>query len=121
MTHRPISIRPFIGAENFDVSRRFYTDLGFEETIISRDMSVFKIASLAFYLQDAYVKDWIDNTMVFVEVDDVQRYWNELSALNLPAKYGRVKLSPIHHNDWGSEYFLHDPSGVLWHFGVFKK
>ena len=121
MMHKAISIRPFIGAENFEISRRFYTDLGFTETVISPDMSVFKTGALAFYLQNAYVKDWIDNTMVFLEVDDTARYWNELNALNLPARYKRVKLSPIRYNDWGSECFLHDPSGVLWHFGVFKK
>ena len=121
MMHKAISIRPFIGAENFEISRRFYNDLGFTETVISPDMSVFKTGALAFYLQNAYVKDWIDNTMVFLEVDDTVRYWNELNALNLPARYERVKLSPIRYNDWGSECFLHDPSGVLWHFGVFKK
>jgi len=45
---------------------------------------------LGFYLQDADVKDWIDNTMVFMEVEDVDQWWNELSALNLPVKYNNV-------------------------------
>jgi len=121
MIHNAISIRPFIGAENFELSRRFYKDIGFKETVLSSEMSVFKIGALAFYLQNAYVKDWIDNTMIFLEVDDVNRYWNELNKLNLPAKYERVKLTPIHRNDWGSECFLHDPSGILWHFGAFTQ
>ena len=121
MEHKAISIRPFIGAKNFDLSRSFYRDLGFEETILSPDMSVFKIDGLSFYLQDAYVRDWIDNTMIFLEVDDVGRYWNELSALNLTTKYKGVKLTPIREEDWGRECFLHDPSGILWHFGEFFK
>lgn len=121
MQQNAISIRPFIGAKNFDISRRFYRDLGFEETVISPDMSVFRTGNLAFYLQDAYVKDWIDNTMIFLEVDDVDRYWQELSSLNLPARYEGVRLTPVRREDWGSECFLHDPSGVLWHFGVFVK
>ena len=29
------SIRPFIGAKNFAVSRKFYSDLGFQETVIA--------------------------------------------------------------------------------------
>jgi len=82
---------------------------------------LFKTEELGFYLQDSYVKDWIDNTMIFLEVDDVNRFWNELSALNLTAKYKRVKLTPIRKYDWGSECFLHDPSGILWHFGEFNK
>ncbi|MFT3911661.1 MAG: glyoxalase [Ferruginibacter sp.] len=120
MKHKPISIRPFIGAANFEVSRSFYRDLGFTESILP-GMSYFQTEGFGFYLQDAYVKDWVDNTMIFLEVDNVDRYWNELLALDLPAKYERVKLTPIHKYDWGKECFLHDPSGILWHFGEFKK
>lgn len=120
MNHNIKSIRPFIGAKNFENSRKFYKDLGFEETILDSKLSLFKSNETAFYLQDAYVKDWIDNTMIFLEVDDVERYYNELLSLNLTEKYTDVKLVPIRHLDWGSECFLHDPSGILWHFGKFK-
>lgn len=119
MQHQAKSIRPFIGATDFELSRRFYRDLGFEETPLFPNMTLFKIGGLGFYLQNANVKDWIDNTMIFLEVDDVNRYWNELQALNLPAKYPGVRLGPIQHHDWGRECFLHDPSGILWHFGEF--
>ena len=121
MEHTPVSIRPFIGAENYETSRRFYRDLGFEESVLSGDMSYFQTKGIGFYLQNAYVKDWIDNTMVFLEVDDVNRYWNELVALNLMDKYEGVRLTPIRTYDWGKECFLHDPSGILWHFGEFHK
>ena len=121
MEHKAISIRPFIGAKNFEVSRSFYRDLGFAETVLSNDMSVFNVDGLRFYLQDAYVRDWIDNSMIFLEVDDVDRYWNELSALGLTKKYENVKLTPIRKYDWGRECFMHDPSGILWHFGEFSK
>lgn len=114
------SIRPFIGAKDFKISRSFYRDLGFKETILNADMSIFRVGQLAFYLQNADVKDWIDNTMIFLEVDDVKRYWNLLLDLNLPEKYEGVKLTPIRVLDWGKECFLHDPSGILWHFGQFN-
>ncbi|MXV50702.1 glyoxalase [Pedobacter sp. HMF7647] len=121
MNHNAISIRPFIGAKNYEVSRSFYRDLGFEEIVLFHNMSLFKTGNIGFYLQDAYVRDWIDNSMIFLEVDDVERYWAELVALDLPAKYPGVKLVPVQNNDWGRECFVHDPSGVLWHFGQFKK
>ncbi len=119
MNHNAKSIRPFLGAKNFDLSRRFYADVGFQETILSPGFSVFKTDGMAFYLQDAFVKDWIDNTMVFLEVDDVDRFWNELLTLDLAAKYENVKITPIREYDWGKECFVHDPSGILWHFGEF--
>ncbi|HRP55626.1 glyoxalase [Agriterribacter sp.] len=121
MEHRAVSIRPFIGAKNFEISRNFYRDLGFRETVLFHNMSLFKTEELGFYLQDAYVKDWIDNSMIFLEVRDVNRFWNELVALKLETRYEDVKLTPIRQYDWGSECFLHDPSGNLWHFGEFVK
>lgn len=121
MNHNAKSIRPFIGATNFEVSRSFYRDLGFEETILSPKFSVFKSGSIAFYLQDAYVKDWVDNTMVFMEVDDVSHFYTELILLDLPAKYEGVRIIPIREMDWGRECFVHDPSGILWHIGDFVK
>ena len=121
MEHKAISIRPFIGAKNFDLSRHFYRDLGFEEKVLTHNMSLFKTARLAFYLQDAYVEDWINNTMIFLEVEDVSRFWNELQTLELTTKYEGVKLTPVRTYDWGRECFLHDPSGILWHFGEFLK
>ncbi len=121
MQHQPASLRPFIGSKDFEVSRSFYIDLGFEETVIAHNMSVFKTGNLAFYLQDAYVKDWIENTMLFLEVDDSNRYYDELKELNLSERYPGVKLMPVRNEPWGSECFLLDPAGVLWHFGCFNK
>ncbi len=120
MNHSTKSIRPFIGAREYDLSRSFYRDLGFEEIVLSDDMCLFETGQTGFYLQKAYVKDWIDNSMIFLEVDDVDRYFKELLALALPAKYPRVRLTPVQQYDWGSECFLHDPSGILWHFGQFN-
>ncbi len=119
MEPKVLSIRPFIGAKDFAVSRRFYGDLGFTEVVLSSNMSLFKTDQIAFYLQDYYLEDWLNNSMIFLEVANVENYWNKLLALNLPASYPAVKLIPIQSHEWGKECFLHDPSGVLWHFGQF--
>jgi catechol 2,3-dioxygenase-like lactoylglutathione lyase family enzyme len=114
------SIRPFIGAKDFQLSCNFYRDLGFEEVKLSPQMNLYTFGELGFYLQNAYVKDWIDNSMLFVEVQDVQAYLTTISLLHLTDKYPGVRLSAIQHFDWGSEFYLHDPSGILWHFGQFR-
>jgi hypothetical protein len=119
MIHNAKSIRPFIGARNFEISRNFYRDLGFKESILSQTLSYFMTDGLGFYLQDAYVQDWVDNSMIFLEVEDVGRYWKELLALDFTSKYKGTKLTPIREYDWGRECFMHDPSGILWHFGEF--
>jgi len=121
MKHKAKSIRPFIGAKDYDLSRNFYRDMGFEEAVLSPYMSLFKTEEIGFYLQNAYVQDWVDNTMVFMEVDNADRYFKELSALDLPSKYANVRLTPVRVDYWGKECFVHDPSGILWHFGEFFK
>ncbi len=113
------SIRPFIGSENFKTSREFYSDLGFEETVLESNLSLFQWNGTGFYLQDAYVKDWNNNTMLFIEVDDTEAFRNYLTGLNLTEKYENVRLTAVKTMPWGKECFVHDPSGILWHFGEF--
>jgi hypothetical protein len=121
MGFKSVSIRPFIGAKNFEISRNFYRDLGFNESILFHNMSYFSKDRCGFYLQDAYIKDWIDNSMIFMEVDDAYSCWKEIQSLNLAARYNGVKLTPVREFDWGRECYMHDPSGILWHFGEFVK
>lgn len=120
MSYQVKNIRPFIGAKDYERSRAFYSALDFEEIIISEKMCLFKVnEELSFYLQDYYVKDWINNTMVFLEVSDVEECYQALALKELPLKFKGARLSPIKDWDWGRECFLHDPSGILWHFGQF--
>ena len=122
MDYNPKSIRTFIGAKNYDESRTFYCDLGFEEVVIADDMVLFKVTSeLGFYLQKYYVKDWVNNSMVFLEVDNVDKCWADLNNRGLHHKYKDVRLTAIKTFEWGRECFMHDPSGVLWHFCEFNK
>ena len=120
-TYRAHSIRTFIGAKDFAKSRQFYRELGFQEIEIDEKMSYFRVnESLGFYLQDYYVKKWNDNSMVFLEVDDIEACWKDLHGRGLHEKYTYVRLTEIKTFDWGRECFMHDPSGVLWHFGQFN-
>lgn len=115
------SILTFIGAKDFEVSCRFYSSLEFDVNIISKGFAFVAISpKIGFYLQDYYVKDWCENSMVFLEVSDLEDYHIKVNALDLPSKFPGVKVSKIQKDEWGDEFFIHDPAGVLWHIGVFK-
>ena len=114
-----LSIRAFIGSKNYETSRDFYRELSFEEGIISPKMSLFTSSTVSFYLQDYYVKEWIENSMLLLEVEDVETYWNSLQKLELEKRYPGVRLIPIQENDWGKECLFVDPAGVLWHVAQF--
>lgn len=122
MNYQPRTIRTFIGAKNYNESREFYRALEFEEVVIDEKMCLFKInENLGFYLQDYYVKDWVNNLMIFLEVDDIEKCAEELLSKGLHNKYKYVRFTKIKQFDWGRELFMHDPSGVLWHFCEFNK
>lgn len=120
MKHNAKSIRPFIGSKNFEISRNFYQDLGFKESILAFNFSYFETEGIGFYLQDANIKDWIDNTMLFLEVEDVNQFWKTLLNLDLTHKYENVKLVPIREMDWGKECFIHDRSNSTKEHGIMK-
>ncbi|MFY8021409.1 MAG: glyoxalase [Bacteroidia bacterium] len=114
------SIRPFIGAKDYQVAQKFYQEIGFEPLELSHHLMVFKKENFAFYLQDAYVEDWVNNSMVFLELDELDTYHRQLKAKNLPAQFEGVKLSEIQIMPWGKVFYLHDPSSILWHIGTFN-
>ena len=50
----------------------------------------------------------------------LSKFWKELQELRLPEKYEGVKIVPVRELAWGRECFVHDTSGILWHFGNFN-
>jgi hypothetical protein len=121
MKYKILSLRPFLGSKNFEQSSNFYREMGFEEIKLWEGFSVFTRQGFSFYLQHAYIKEWIENTQIFFETEDLENFLIELSALNLPEKFPGVRVSGLSHQSWGSECFVHDPSGNLLHFGHFKQ
>lgn len=119
--HKSLSLRTFIGSKNYKQSQSFYRALGFAVNEVGPALSYVAVdGRLGFYLQDAYVKDWINNTMLFLEVDHVEQWYEALLTLQLPKTYSGVRFAEVRYEDWGKEFFMHDPAAVLWHFGSFS-
>ena len=121
MNYIPKTIRTFIGAKNYKESREFYRSLGFEEAVINDKMCLFKVnEDLGFYLQDYFVEDWVNNSMLSLEVNDIEKCSEEMLDKGLSGKYDGVRFTELKQLDWGREFFMHDPSGILWHFCEFN-
>lgn len=112
-------LRPFIGAKNYAVSRAFYRDMGFEETVISNNLSLFQTDKLGFYLQDYFSKEWVENTMLFLEVNDVMKVFEDIKALELNKKYSGVEIRSMKKEPWGNVFYIIDPAGILLHVAQF--
>ena len=107
--------RPFLPARDFDLSKRFYEALGFEK-LLDGEVAIFAIGSSGLILQNFYKKDWAENFMMQLMVDDLDAWWAHITALDLPANFGVQAPKPPAMQPWGLRtVYLIDPSGVLWH------
>ena len=108
-------VRPFVPAKDFDLSKRFYEALGFEK-LLDGEVAIFGAASGGFILQRYYQKNWAENTMLQLMVDDLDQWWDHLSSLDLPGQFNVQAPKPPAMQPWGLRVaYVHDPSGVLWH------
>jgi hypothetical protein len=109
------AMRPMVPAKDFDVSKRFYIELGFEPRPLTDRLVEMKLGVFSFILQAYYVRDWADNFVVHVTVSDVGLWWDHIVSLDLPARYG-VKIQAPESQGWATVAGVTDPSGVLWRF-----
>ena len=110
-------IKTFISAgAAYEESLNFYQDLGFSLAWKSEKMALLQNGNHQFYLQQ-YPNEWMqDNFMMDLEVENLDDWWEMLSALHHQAKYKNIKLKPPELYPWGRrEIHLIDPCGVLWH------
>jgi len=107
--------RPFVPAKDFALSKRFYRALGFE-LLLDGEVAIFGTGSSSFILQNYFNKDWADNFMMPLMVDDLDPWWEHLNSLDLPNQFPGTSLRPPAVQPWGLRIaYLVDPSGVLWH------
>ena len=109
-------VRPFLPAMDFERSKRFYEALGFEKLLDADDIAIFRIGRGEFLLQSYYQKDWADNFMMQLMVDDLDEWWSRILALNLAVRFGVTAPKEPAMQPWGLRIaYVTDPSGVLWH------
>lgn len=107
--------RPFIPAKDFEVSKRFYEALGFEK-VLDADVAIFRIGGSGFLLQRYYQKDWAENCMMQLMVDDLDAWWAHVQSLDLPGRFAVAPPKAPALQSWGLRVaYVFDPSGVLWH------
>lgn len=109
-----VEIKAFVPAKDFDLSKRFYLDLGFSMASDVEGVAYFHFGQVSFLLQDFYVEALAQNFMMHMLVEDVDAWWNQVQLANIAQRYG-VKVSVIEQQPWGMrDFVLVDPSGVLW-------
>jgi hypothetical protein len=117
MKARANALYPFVpSGADFGLALAFFAELGFETAWQADGLAGLRFDKAYFMLQDIDVPLWQSNQMLTVEVDDLDGYWREIDALDLPSKYQGVRTRPPTEFPWGREVHVIDPAGVCWHF-----
>jgi hypothetical protein len=65
-----LDLKSFVPARDFELSRRFYQDLGFTENWANKDAAELQLGGFRFLLQNFYVKEHAENFMMHLMVKD---------------------------------------------------
>lgn len=100
-------------ALNFEVSKSFYTAMGFRLTEAWGGTMDCSLGGAKFRLQNYYNKDWAENFMMRFEVEEVQSWYERVKAMLDEKSYGQARVDEP--AMVGDTKIMHvwDPSGVL--------
>ena len=116
MKSQAITLYPFVpSGPNFETALEFFAELGFKSLWQEEGLAGLRFGDAYFILQKIDVPEWQKNQMITFEVDDLDVYWSEVDAKELPLRFSGVKMRSPTEFPWGREIHIIDPGGVCWH------
>jgi hypothetical protein len=110
------SLQPFIpSGKEFVKSKNFFLDLGFTISWEAGDYIGFVKDECRFILQKYDHKEFAENLMINVAIENADNFYNEIKEKQLQEKYG-IKVSKPINQPYGREVNIIDLAGVCWHF-----
>ncbi len=103
----------YMPAKDFEQSKRFYTALGFAMSEGWGGTADFELNGNRFRLQDYYVKDWANNFMVVMGVDDAEAWHQHAQKIADSGEFDNIRIKPPEAVDGSLVLHVVDPSGVL--------
>jgi hypothetical protein len=111
-----LSLQPFVpSGSNFEASKQLFRELGFSVTWDAGDYTGFQRDDCKFILQKYENKEFAENLMISVAVDNADEFWNEVNEKKLVEKFG-IRLGNPTDQPYGREVNIIDIAGVCWHF-----
>jgi len=111
-----ISLEPFVpSGENFEGSKQLFQELGFRINWDAGGYIGFQRDDCKFILQKFNNKDFAENFMLSVKVDNADEFRKEVVDKQLPQKFG-IRIGEVSNMPYGREVNIIDIAGVCWHF-----
>lgn len=106
-------LKAYVPAKDFELSKQFYTALGFSMSEGFGGTADFELNGNRFRLQDYYVRDWANNFMMVMGVEDVNEWHQHVQMLKDSGKFDNIRIKPPEKIDNWLVLHVVDPSGVL--------
>jgi hypothetical protein len=116
-----VDVRPFVPALDMETSRAFYQALGWAQLWSDGGLALLRLGGSQIMLQDHYVKEWAENSMLTVEVASADDWYEHVSDVLANGGYRDARVSEPRDEGWGRVTHVWDPSGVLLHFAQFSR
>ncbi|MCL4870832.1 MAG: hypothetical protein KJ063_17885 [Anaerolineae bacterium] len=107
------SLKPYVPAKDFELSKRFYTALGFTLSEGWGGTTDFSLNGHAFRLQDYYVQDWANNFMFVIGIEDVKAWHQRAVELLNSSMFPGMRVKAPEPVDDSLVLHVWDPTGVL--------
>lgn len=111
-------VKVFVPARNFQLSRAFYEALGWTTNWVHEEgLAEMELGGTRFLLQNYYRKAWANNFMFYINVEDVEAWYRQISEVLAQNDFGKARVeAPQKQPHQDTVCFVWDPSGVLLHF-----
>ena len=111
-----LSLQPFVpSGKDFESSKQFFLELGFKIRWDAGDYVSFDNNGCRFILQKFDNKDFAENFMITVGVDNADEFRQQVIDKDLPNKFG-IRIGEVSDQPYGREVNVIDIAGVCWHF-----
>ena len=111
-----LSLEPFVpSGSNFEGSKQFFQELGFTVAWDVGDYIGFEREGCKFVLQNFSNKEFAENFMLSVKIDNAAEFYQFVTDKQLPQKFG-IRINPPAQQPYGIEVNIIDIAGVCWHF-----
>ena len=110
-------VRVFVPARDFALSAAFYAALGWTVNWNDDHLAELELSGHRFFLQNYYAKDWAENFMLHIQVEDAQAWHDHAAAIVATNRFPGIRVAAPKQEPYGALVtYVWDPCGVLLHF-----
>ncbi len=103
----------YVPSEDFELSKRFYSALGFTLVEGWGDTMDCSLGGAKFRLQNYYNRDWAENFMMKFDVPDVQEWFDFAKPIIEEGGFAHARIAPPEMAGDTPLMHIWDPCGVL--------